>query len=307
MDQYVDGSVCLGNKNTALYNDPTIGDLLADAGVPWAFYIEGYQEMVDAQIEGVCPPPPSECAPGVSLYPCIYDPTDISFQYYERFRDNPEYMKDLSRFEQDVAAGTLPAVSFVKELGLRTEHTGYGITIAAGMEFTQRLIDRLLASPYADDRLVLVVTTRAKGTSITSRPRRTAAWTASRTVRACRPSLSDASHAPTTSRMFPWSTLRWSVSSCGTGSGAAPANSRPATLWRTTSVACLTPPKPGTPFRSDLQRRRRDFARGRPSAAVRPRRQETGWRFALASFGLFQASEVPTSIPPGNAASNSPL
>ena len=151
------GSSCLLNKNTALYDDPTIGDLLADAGVPWAFYIEGYQEMADAEAAGGCPPPAPGCALGIGLYPCTYDPSDIPFQYYERFRDNPQYMKDLSHFEQDVAAGTLPAVSFVKGLGFRTEHPGYGITISDGMDFTRAVIDRVQGSRYADDTLVLVV------------------------------------------------------------------------------------------------------------------------------------------------------
>lgn len=150
------GSTCTLNKRTASYDDPTIGDLLSDAGVPWAFYIEGYQTMADAVADGGCAAPDPACPAGFPFYPCVYDPSDIPFQYYTRFRDQPEFMRDYSRFARDLAAGELPAVSFVKAIGFKTEHPGYGDTISAGVDFVRDLVDRIEASPYADDTLVLV-------------------------------------------------------------------------------------------------------------------------------------------------------
>lgn len=150
------GSSCTLNRNEASYDDPTVGDLLADAGVPWAFYIEGYQTMIDAVAQGECPPADPACPAGFPFYPCVYDPSDIPFQYYPRFRDDPTYMRDWSRFAEDLEGGTLPAVSFVKAIGFRTEHPGYGSTISAGIDFSRALVDRVLASPYARNTLLVI-------------------------------------------------------------------------------------------------------------------------------------------------------
>ena len=150
------GTSCTLNKKTASYDDPTIGDLLADAGVSWAFYIEGYQDMVDANARGECAPPDPACPAGFPFYPCVYDPSDIPFQYYPRFRDNPTYMRDYARFASDLDANTLPAVSFVKAIGFRTEHPGYGDTISDGVAFVSDLVDRILASPYGANTLILI-------------------------------------------------------------------------------------------------------------------------------------------------------
>ena len=150
------GTSCAINPKSASYDDPTIGDLLADAGVSWAFYFEGYQDMIDANAGGGCPPPDPACPAGFPFYPCVYDPSDIPFQYYPRFRDNPTYMRDYERFASDLAAKTLPSVSYVKAIGFRTEHPGYGDTISDGVAFVSNLIDTIQASSYADNTLIIV-------------------------------------------------------------------------------------------------------------------------------------------------------
>jgi phospholipase C len=151
------GQFCTLNVNPrATYTDQTIGDLLADAGVPWAFYIEGYQRMKDAVAQGSCPSAPPDCATGLPIYPCTYDPSDIPFQYYPRFRDQPQFMRDYDQLAADLAAGQLPSVSFVKAIGYKTEHPGYGDTISAGVAFVSDLLDRVMATPYADHTLILL-------------------------------------------------------------------------------------------------------------------------------------------------------
>jgi phospholipase C len=151
------GQQCSINVNPrATYTDQTLGDLLADADVPWAFYIEGYDTMRVATEQNTCPPAPPECGTGLFIYPCVYDPSDIPFQYYPRFRDNPEFMRDYSAFSTDLAAGELPDVSFVKAIGYKSEHAGYLDTISAGVTFVTELVDQVLASPYADDTLILL-------------------------------------------------------------------------------------------------------------------------------------------------------
>lgn len=150
------GTECQANPNTISYDDQTVGDLLADAGVPWAFYMQGYQAMQDAQDAGTCPAADEDCPIGIPYYPCTYDPGDIPFAYFPRFRNNPEYMRDLDQLTADLAGGSLPAVSYVKALGFRTEHPGYGNRISTGMTFTTDLIDSILASPDADSTLILL-------------------------------------------------------------------------------------------------------------------------------------------------------
>ncbi len=150
------GSTCSPNRHRASYSDPTVGDLLADAGVPWSFYIEGYQPMRDAVAKHTCAAADPACPLGFRIYPCIYDPSDIPFQYYPRFRDNPTYMRDFDQLSTDIDAHALPAVVFVKAIGFRTEHPGAGTTIADGVNFTTALVQRLLDSPYADKTLILL-------------------------------------------------------------------------------------------------------------------------------------------------------
>ncbi len=153
------GQQCsIANVPARSYMDRTVGDLLADRGVPWAWYAEGYQAMLDAQKAGRCPDAAPGCAIGLGIYPCIYDASDVPFEYYPRFTDNPDYMKDEAALEAAIAGPgcALPSVSFVKGLGFHTEHPAAGVRLSDGVNWASRLVARLLASPCADDTLVLL-------------------------------------------------------------------------------------------------------------------------------------------------------
>lgn len=130
--------------------EQTIGDLLGAAGVPWAFYAEGYQAMKDAT--GPCPPAPPDCAS--TKYPCTFDPSDVPFEYYPSFKDNPVFIRDYSQLAKDIDAGTLPSVVFVKALGYKTEHPGSAIT--AGIQFVKEVVSHVTSSPYGKSSLVLL-------------------------------------------------------------------------------------------------------------------------------------------------------
>jgi phospholipase C len=134
------------------YTDTTIGDLLNGAGVKWSFYAEGYQAMVDAVAKGTCPTAPPFC--GSTIYPCIYDPSDVPFQYYPSVRE--KHMRDFALFQKDLDEGTLPAVAYVKALGFRTEHPGDGVTLSAGVAFVTGVVDAVMKSQYRGDTLVLI-------------------------------------------------------------------------------------------------------------------------------------------------------
>jgi phospholipase C len=139
---------------TITFPGPTVADLLTDGGVTWAFYAEGYQAMRQARASKRCPPVPPDCPAGVSFYPCNYDPSDVPFEYYARFRDDPRYMRDYQQLAADLD-GTLPQVVWVKSLGYHTEHPFAGDTISDGVAFITALVDRVLASRHAADTLIL--------------------------------------------------------------------------------------------------------------------------------------------------------
>ena len=150
------GSACGAspNPNRRTYSDPTVGDLLEAQGVTWAFYAEGYEATKLAAAHGSCPLPDPACGSNVQDYPCIYDPSDNPFQYYKSSRDNARTMKDFATWGADVSSGTLPAVSFIKPLGYKTEHPGS--PISSGMAFVESVLQALNRSAFAANTLVLI-------------------------------------------------------------------------------------------------------------------------------------------------------
>jgi phospholipase C len=136
------GKECVSPSAIKMYSEPTIGDLLADCKVDWAWYMEGYAiKQADKD--------PAHC------YPQYYDPSDNPMQYYPRFTDKPAYNRDYAAFAADIQAGTLPAVSFVKAQGIRSEHGGSPIT--PGSAFVKNLVDVVLgAAAYKENTLILL-------------------------------------------------------------------------------------------------------------------------------------------------------
>jgi phospholipase C len=105
---------------------------------------------------GQCADTPPDCPAGLPFYPCIYDPSDIPLQYYTAFEDNPTYMRDFARLQQDLQMGKLPGVNFVKGLGYKSEHPGTSTTISDGVGFVTGVIDAVQNSPYAQSTLILL-------------------------------------------------------------------------------------------------------------------------------------------------------
>jgi phospholipase C len=138
------------------YTDKTIGDLLTTAGVPWSWYMEGYKVMADAVAASSCPATPSDCAAMLTTYPCVFDPSDDPFEYYDSTRDKPAYLRDYAKLADDLAGGTLPAVTFVKAVGYHTEYPGYSLKLSDGVKFATGVLAKVQASKYANDALVVV-------------------------------------------------------------------------------------------------------------------------------------------------------
>lgn len=150
------GKDCSFINALASFDNPTVGDLLVGRGISWAWYGEGYSAMQAARAKGHCPDAPDACGAGLSIYPCVYDPSDVPFQYYAQFRDNPIYMRDYAQLQKDLDGGSLPQVSFVKALGYRTEHPGYHTKISDGIGFVTEALAAVRGSAYAEDTLVVI-------------------------------------------------------------------------------------------------------------------------------------------------------
>jgi len=140
------------------YTDKTIADILNDCSVTWSWYGGGYDNMVTAVNGSSCPAAETGCHVNFQAYPCIYDPTDVPFQYYPSLQDKPANFKDITKFTADITNGTLPSVSFVKAIGFRTEHPGFQNTISEGATFVTGIVDAVLNSnTYKDNTLILLV------------------------------------------------------------------------------------------------------------------------------------------------------
>jgi phospholipase C len=149
------GATCGIVSTQMAFTGTTIADLLMAAKVSWGFYIEGYSDMKTAVAMSSCPPAPKDCSFDLPLYPCIYDPDDIPFQFYPQLTDGSA-MHDFTQLATDLADDTLPQVVFIKGLGYHTEHPGEGTKISDGATFVTGVVDAIQASDYAPDTLVLV-------------------------------------------------------------------------------------------------------------------------------------------------------
>ena len=150
------GAICAIPGSSAEYTDKNLGDLLEGAGATWAFYAQGYGEMLDATKRNMCPNPDPACPSQLPIYPCVFDPSDNPFAYYPSTRDRSATMRDFARFSTDLDEGHLPQVSFVKAIGFRTEHPGYQNRLSDGLAFVSSVVDRVQGSAYGNRTLVLV-------------------------------------------------------------------------------------------------------------------------------------------------------
>ena len=151
-------------KGTAVFGAPlppqrakTIGDTLSAKSVSWAWYSGGWTV---ASADGRQPPAVKrkmiytrdEGSP-------MFQPHHQPFNYYSRFApgtpDRAAHLKDGDDLLHDIAAGTLPAVTFYKPAGRYTQHPSY-TDVKSGDEHMADLLARLRASPQWKDMLVVL-------------------------------------------------------------------------------------------------------------------------------------------------------
>lgn len=111
---------------------PTIFDRLQEAGISWKFYIQNYKPEINFRTPGTG----DEGAQIVWVPPLNYN----------RFLDDPALnsrIVNMSEYYQDLAEGTLPAVSFMVPSGASEHPPG---SIQAGERFVRALLNALMAS-----------------------------------------------------------------------------------------------------------------------------------------------------------------
>jgi acid phosphatase len=136
----------------------TIGDRLTAKGLSWAWYGGAWATTTALATGSRAFPaavPPAAQTPNFQFH---HQP----FNYYARFDpvahadERAAHLKDFdSDFLKDVAAGTLPAVSFYKPQGNLNQHNGYA-NVTDGDAHIAGLIARLQASPQWKNMLVVV-------------------------------------------------------------------------------------------------------------------------------------------------------
>jgi acid phosphatase len=121
--------------------NPTIGDRLNDKGVSWVWYSGGWDNALAGN------PDPN--------FQFHHQP----FAYYANYADGTQlkkdHLKDETVFIAAAAAGTLPAVSFVKPLGTYNEHPGYS-DVALGEKHALDLVNDVLNGPNGKDAVIII-------------------------------------------------------------------------------------------------------------------------------------------------------
>jgi phospholipase C len=121
---------------------PNIGDRLSAKGITWAWYAGGWNDALAGHAD--------------PLFQFHHQP----FAYFQNFADGTpakaEHLKDESDFLTALTSGSLPAVAFIKPVGLNNEHPGY-TDLITGENHVKGLIDAVRSSRYWS-RTAIVIT-----------------------------------------------------------------------------------------------------------------------------------------------------
>ncbi|RYY27162.1 MAG: acid phosphatase [Sphingomonadales bacterium] len=137
-------------------NHKTIGDLLSDGGIGWAWYAGGWGAAMSGQgTDGSFPTRPN------------FQPHHQPFNYFSQFAPGTaardKHLRDAgagetartNHFLADAVAGRLPPVSFYKPQGNLNMHAGYS-DVDAGDRHIAGVIDALRKSPQWEKMLIVV-------------------------------------------------------------------------------------------------------------------------------------------------------
>lgn len=122
-------------------NNPTIGDRLTDKGVSWIWYSGGWNDAAAGKAD-----------PTFSFH---HQPFAYFTKYAEGTAERKKHLRDETEFLEAAQKGTLPAVSFVKPMGVENEHPG-GSTVTAGESHAVKLINAVLNGPNSKDAVIIL-------------------------------------------------------------------------------------------------------------------------------------------------------
>ncbi|CAF5021013.1 unnamed protein product [Rotaria sp. Silwood1] len=146
----LNGARCY-TKNFKSYYSTTIADLLNYCGVRWTYYAEGYDKN----------PKKKQCSP------YYYDAGDDPFTFFPSLINSSQLhspnFKDYTNLYSDITAGTLPAVSYVRGLGIHSEHPRLS-SLTAGELISQNVINAIMASnTYKENTVIFLIRDESGG------------------------------------------------------------------------------------------------------------------------------------------------
>ena len=120
---------------------PTIGDRLDERGLTWAWYSGGWKDALAGKPH--------------ARFAYHHQP----FAYFAKWADGTpakaRHLRDEADFLADAAAGRLPAVSFVKPLGINNEHPNSSEPLA-GQQHMAKLVEAVRAGPQWPRTLIVI-------------------------------------------------------------------------------------------------------------------------------------------------------
>ncbi|MDB5216187.1 MAG: acid phosphatase [Myxococcaceae bacterium] len=126
----------------------TIGDRLSEKGLDWAWYSGGWD---DAQLGGDAGTSPAV----VDQFQYHHQPFVYFAKYADGTAEKTKHLKDEKELLALAKSGGLPAVSFIKPMGIDNEHPGYA-DVLRGDQHALMLIQAIQASPDWKDTAIIV-------------------------------------------------------------------------------------------------------------------------------------------------------
>jgi len=126
----------------------TIGDRLTEKGLEWAWYAGGWD---DAQLGGDAGTSPNV----IDQFQYHHQPFVYFAKYADGTSEKKKHLKDEKDFLALAKSGGLPAVSFVKPMGIDNEHPGY-TDVARGDAHALMLIQAVQSGPDWKDTAIIL-------------------------------------------------------------------------------------------------------------------------------------------------------
>ena len=120
---------------------PTIGDRLTQKGISWAWYSGGWDDALAGKPD--------------KTFQFHHQPFAYFATYGDGTKARQEHLKDEKRFLDDLKAGKLPSVAFIKPLGADNEHPGYANSLQ-GQQHVADLVKAVKESGYWPKTAIVV-------------------------------------------------------------------------------------------------------------------------------------------------------